>query len=140
MYINTNTTKQEKKYEEIPSIEELFNFLMTIIQKDKKILSEKDIFDNVLKLLHILIVIKIKKNENKIELKQIYDTLINLIYKINNFNSRLLLAIILHEFSVMEKDEAVWQLQRLPCVWFRWAYRRIWLWKQHLRLLRPEIC
>ena len=104
LYINTNTTKQEKKYEEIPSIEELFNFLMTIIQKDKKILSEKDIFDNVLKLLHILIVIKIKKNENKIELKKLYDILINLIYKINNFNSRLLLAIILHEFSVMESD------------------------------------
>ena len=104
LYINTNTTKQEKKYEEIPSIEELFNFIMTIIQKDKKILSEKEIFDSVLKLLHILIVIKIKKNEDKKNLNKIYDILINLIYKINNFNSRLLLSIILREFSVLEQD------------------------------------
>ena len=104
LYINTNTTK-EKNYEEIPSIQELFNFLMTIVQKDKKILGEKDIFDNVMKLLHILIVIKIKKNEDKNELRKIYNILINLIYKINNFNSRLLLSIILREFYVLEQND-----------------------------------
>ena len=104
LYINTNTTK-EKNYEKIPSIQELFNFLMTIVQKDKKILGEKDIFDNVMKLLHILIVIKIKKNEDKNELRKIYNILINLIYKINNFNSRLLLSIILREFYVLEQND-----------------------------------
>jgi hypothetical protein len=36
LYINTNTTNQEKNYKDIPSIENLFNFIMTIIQKDKK--------------------------------------------------------------------------------------------------------
>ena len=102
--VNTNTTK-EKNYEKIPSIQELFNFLMTIIQKDKKILGEKDIFDNVMKLLHILIVIKIKKNEDKNKLRKIYNILINLIYKINNFNSRLLLSIILREFYVLEQND-----------------------------------
>ena len=104
LYINTNTTKKEKKYDEISSVEELFNFIMTIIKNDKKIFTEKEIFDNVLKLLHILIIIKIKKGEKKEELRKIYQILIKLIYKINNFNSRLLLAIIIREFSILEDD------------------------------------
>jgi hypothetical protein len=68
-------------------------------------LNEKEIFDNVLKLLHILILIKINKEEKKSELEKIYKILIHLIYKINNFNSRLLLSIILREFYILEKDQ-----------------------------------
>ena len=105
LYINTNTTKKEKNYNDIPSIEELFNFIMTIVQKDKKIFSEKEIFDNILKLLHILIMIKINKNEKRENLEKIYKILINLIYKINNFNSRLLLSIIIREFYILEKND-----------------------------------
>ena len=105
LYINTNTTKKEKNYNEISSVEELFNFIMTIIQKDKKIFEEKEIFDNVLKLLHILILIKINKNEKKEELEKVYKILIHLIYKINNFNSRLLLSIILREFYVLKNNQ-----------------------------------
>ena len=33
LYINTNTTKKEKNYNEISSVEELFNFIMTIIHQ-----------------------------------------------------------------------------------------------------------
>ena len=111
LYINTNTTTSEKNLESIDSIEELFNFIMTIIQNDKGIFNNKEIFDNVLKLLHILIIIKIKKIEKKEKLVQnseilkIYKILIHLIYKIQNFNSRLLLAIILHEFSILNEGE-----------------------------------
>ena len=105
LYVNTNTTNQEKNYKDIPSVDNLFNFIVTIIQKDKKIFNEKEMFDNVLKLLHILILIKINNGEKKSELEKIYKILMHLIYKINNFNSRLLLAIILREFYILEKDE-----------------------------------
>ena len=62
-------------------------------------------FDNVLKLLHILILIKINNGEKKSQLEKIYKILMHIIYKINNFNSRLLLAIILREFYILEKDQ-----------------------------------
>ena len=109
LYTNTNTTKAPKNYTEIPSVEELFNFILTIIQNDKKIYSNKEIFDNVLKLIHILILIKIDKiNGDQIrqeEIEQIYNVLIHLIYKIENFNSRLLLAIVLREFYFLDNSK-----------------------------------
>jgi hypothetical protein len=109
LYTNTNTTKTPKNYTEIPSVEELFNFILTIIQNDKKIYSNKEIFDSVLKLIHILILIKIDKingdQKRKEEIEQIYDVLIHLIYKIENFNSRLLLAIVLREFYFLDNSK-----------------------------------
>ena len=109
LYTNTNTTKKPKNYNEIPSVNELFDFILTIIQKDKKIFSNKEIFDNILKLLHILILIKINKINGDIKLREeiekIYNILIHLIYKIENFNSRLLLSIILREFYFLDNSK-----------------------------------
>ena len=109
LYTNTNTTKTPKNYNDIPSVNELFNFILTIIQNDKKIFSKKEIFDNVLKLMHILILIKINKingdKSKREEIENIYNILIHLIYKIENFNSRLLLAIILREFHFLDNSK-----------------------------------
>ena len=109
LYTNTNTTKTPKNYNDIPSVNELFDFLLKIIQNDKKIFGNKEIFDNVLKLMHILILIKINKiNGNKKlkeEIENIYNIFIHLIYKIENFNSRLLLAIILKEFAFLDDSK-----------------------------------
>ena len=109
LYTNTNTTKEPKNYNEIPSVDGLFNFILTIIQKDKNIFSNKEIFDNTLKLIHILILIKINKINGHIndkeEIEKIYNILIHLIYKIENFNSRLLLAIILREFDFLDNSK-----------------------------------
>ena len=109
LYTNTNTTKKQKNYNEIPSVNELFDFILTIIQNDKKIFSKKEIFDNVLKLMHILILIKINKvngdKSKREEIEKIYNILIHLIYKIENFNSRLLLSIILREFYFLDDSK-----------------------------------
>ena len=108
LYTNTNTTKKSKNYNEISSVNELFDFILTI-QNDKSIFRNKDIFDNILKLLHILILIKINKINGDIKLRKeienIYNILIHLIYKIENFNSRLLLAIILREFYFLDNSK-----------------------------------
>ena len=109
LYTNTDTTKTPKNYNDIPSVNELFDFLLKILQRDKKIFGNKEIFDNVLKLMHILILIKINKiNGNKKlreEIENIYNIFIHLIYKIENFNSRLLLSIILKEFSFLDDSK-----------------------------------
>jgi hypothetical protein len=109
LFTNTDTTKTPKNYNNIPSVNELFDFLLKILQRDKKIFGNKEIFDNVLKLMHILILIKINKiNGNtklRKEIENIYNIFIHLVYKIENFNSRLLLSIILKEFSFLDDSK-----------------------------------
>ena len=80
---------------------DILSFLLQIFKHDRAIFSNKDTLNQILKLVHILIQIDINvyQHTNSSHLINLYIEFISFIYKIDNFNSRLLLSIILHEFA-----------------------------------------
>ena len=104
LYTNSNKNKNVN-YEDL-KIDNILSFLLKILEKDKKIYQERDILNNVLKLSHILVIIKkIKYQSNKSnleEMKNLYQIFTSLIYKVENYNNRLIVSIILQEFSFID--------------------------------------
>ena len=103
LYTNSNKNKIIN-YKDL-KVDNILSFLLKILEKDKKIYQERDILNNVLKLSHIFITIKIKYQSNKSnleEMKNLYKFYISLIYKVENYNNRLIVSIILQEFSFID--------------------------------------
>ena len=103
LYTNSNKNKNIN-YQDL-NVNDILNFLLKILEKDKKIYTERDILNNVLKLSHILISIKIKYQSGKLnieEMRNLYKKYVSLIYKVENYNNRLVVSIILQEFSFLD--------------------------------------
>ena len=97
----------------IELISKLIKFLFVLLLNDKALMKTKSELNSILKLLHILIIIVLKCNEKNllhkvnINIDTMYSQLLSLIYTVNNFNSRLILCIVLHEFTEYYKSPSM---------------------------------